>query len=173
MNDIPMAQLEKGMDAILDRLTGPSVPLDADAPGEVKALLARIQTYRHRCVGYDDRKDQYLYHAPFCPEAQMPVGAALEPVVPAPEYRLDDNAAVTLNHYDALVLNSKNMLILDVDFDDRRYNKWAVANSKRRANHVEWSAGSVFRPFVAGGRDSSNTTPSRSAAHPFPGRGTR
>jgi hypothetical protein len=129
MKDIPMEKQEKGMNAILDEAMEPGVvPRDADAPAEVKAFLARIDRYRHRCQGYDDRRDAYLYCAAFCPEENMPVGAALEPVIPAPEFGLDANAVVTLNHYDALVLNSKNMLNLDVDFADRRFNKWGVAN---------------------------------------------
>jgi hypothetical protein len=93
MNDIPMEQLDKGMDAILDEYRE-EIPRDADAPGEVKALLARVERYHHRCCGYDNRKDQYIYCAPFCPEAQMPVGAALEPVIPAPEWPLGGNAVV-------------------------------------------------------------------------------
>jgi hypothetical protein len=95
---------------------------------DVKTLLERAKKYHFEKAGYDGRHEEYIYCSPFCPSEQIPVGAVLEPVVPASEWNLDDNAKLTINHYNSLILNSKNLLILDVDFADRRYNKWAVAN---------------------------------------------
>ena len=40
-------------------------------------------------------------------------------------YDLDDTARLTVNDYNACVLNSKNMLVADVDFGDCRLSKFA------------------------------------------------
>lgn len=49
-----------------------------------------------------------------------------EPVVPTDElYDLDPNAWVTVNGYNALVLNSRNLFIADIDFGDPRFCKHA------------------------------------------------
>lgn len=49
-----------------------------------------------------------------------------EPVVDANElYDLGDSAWLTVNHYNALVLNTSNMLVADIDFGDGRLNRHA------------------------------------------------
>jgi len=46
-------------------------------------------------------------------------------------YHLDPAQAwLTLNRYNAIVLNSRNMLIVDVDFGDRRLNRFAGADDE-------------------------------------------
>jgi hypothetical protein len=56
-------------------------------------------------------------------------GKEVEPIVdPDGLYELDkEQAWLTVNHYNALVLNSRNMLIADVDFGDHRLNRFAGA----------------------------------------------
>jgi hypothetical protein len=93
---------------------------------KIKALLERSEQYHQTKSGYDPYTDQYIYFSPFCPTQQLPVGATLEPLVEAPEWGLGDDHKLTLNHYNALVLNSRTMAVIDIDFDDRRLNKWAV-----------------------------------------------
>jgi hypothetical protein len=45
-------------------------------------------------------------------------------------YQIDkEQAWLTVNHYNALVLNTRNMLIADVDFGDQRLNRFAGATN--------------------------------------------
>jgi hypothetical protein len=58
-------------------------------------------------------------------------GKEVEPVVdPEGLYQIDkEQAWLTVNHYNALVLNTRNMLIADIDFGDRRLNRFAGAET--------------------------------------------
>src|ERR1700733_6475691 len=54
---------------------------------------------------------------------------AVEPIiVPDGLFQIDkEQAWLTVNHYNALVLNTRNMLIADVDFGDHRLSRFARA----------------------------------------------
>jgi hypothetical protein len=56
-------------------------------------------------------------------------GTEIEPIVdPEGLYPIDKAQAwLTVNRYNALVLNTRNMLIADIDFGDRRLNRFAGA----------------------------------------------
>lgn len=58
-------------------------------------------------------------------------GSSLEPIVdPTPMYYLG-HAWLTVNRYNALVLNTTNMLIADIDFGDPRFNRFAGAADEK------------------------------------------
>jgi hypothetical protein len=127
----------------------------------VKTLLDRAEKFHLVRAGYNDRTQEYVYFSAFCPKEQIPIGATLEPVVPAPEWNLDDNAKLTVNRNNALVLNTRNLLVIDVDFDDPHYNKWAVANVHQLVEHLQdlaaldavrhapWEMGDELAPILA------------------------
>src|SRR5262249_31338698 len=53
-----------------------------------------------------------------CPDPRRAYENGAEPILSAAGlYRLDRNAILTVNDYDARVLNTSNLLIADVDFD--------------------------------------------------------
>lgn len=91
---------------------------------QVRTLLDEFLKYNMNKAGMIE--DQYLYWSPFCPKEQIPVGAHLEPVVVAAGWDLDHNHVLTCNMGNNLILNSKSLLILDIDFGDRRLNKWCA-----------------------------------------------
>ena len=63
------------------------------------------------------------------PERMSLYSGGEEPVVSAYAlYDLPDEAWLTVNHYNALVLNTSNLLIADVDFGDPRLDRYAGAD---------------------------------------------
>ncbi len=89
-------------------------------------LLARAEDYRRMNVYLPD-EDEYVTGIRVRPDLLAPYqGNELEPVVSTLGlYDLADEAHCTVNGYNAVVLNSKNLLIADVDFGDRRLSQWA------------------------------------------------
>lgn len=104
---------------------------------KISALLKRWKQYQNAECGYDPYTDQYIFFSPFCPKQQLQIGARLEPLVEAPEWGLDDAHKLTVNHYNALVLNSRTLLVIDVDYENRRYNKWAVENTDQLVGFMQ------------------------------------
>ena len=90
-------------------------------------LLERAARYHHTQIFLPDAQD---YVRGFLHE---PIGfrdydSGKEPVVDARElYHLGDSAWLTVNHYNAVVLNTSNMLIADIDFGDGRLDHHAGA----------------------------------------------
>ncbi len=92
-------------------------------------LLDRAKQYHHTQIYLPDKKEYIrgLLHEP--------KGLAsyrtneVEPIVKTESlYDLGgEDAWLTVNHYNALVLNTRNMLIADVDFGDQRLNRFAGA----------------------------------------------
>lgn len=103
----------------------------------VTTLLETADKYKQQKLGCDEHGD-YVYWSPFCPPQQIPVGAHLEPVVPVDaEWGLNANVILTINHYNALVLNSKNLLMVDVDFGVARLNKWKCGGLQHLMHYMQ------------------------------------
>jgi hypothetical protein len=95
---------------------------------ERKNSLNRIATEFHRAQLYVPGMDQYVIGF-FCkPEAGChDYNGEVEPIInPKDLYQLPTEAKLTVNAYNALVLNSTNMLIADIDFGDQRLNQFAA-----------------------------------------------
>jgi len=92
-------------------------------------LLQRAEMYHHTNIFLPDAQKyvQGLLHAPI---GFKEYDYGKEPVVSVDElYDLDaEKAWLTVNHYNALVLNTSNMLIADIDFGDERLDRHAGAN---------------------------------------------
>lgn len=93
-------------------------------------LLRRAEQYHHsiRC---DMRTNEYVE------TVQVPCETRgykkeLEPIVPHDPYRIGP-AWLTMNSYNALILNSPNMLIADIDRGDPRLNKFASFTEESNA----------------------------------------
>jgi hypothetical protein len=108
------------------RLNEVSVPASAPTTDDRKRqLVSRSSLFYNATVYVPSLKD---YVAGFMaePERFSPYSGGEEPVVSADGlYDLPDEAWITVNHYNALVLNSSNLLIADVDFGDARLDKYA------------------------------------------------
>lgn len=102
-----------------------------ETTGRVATLLDSLKNFQWSKRGYDDRNQQYVYCSPLCPAEQMPIGTVLEPVVRSSEWDLGGAGVLTVNHDGRLILNSRNLLTLDMDNGDRRYNKWAVRDTQQ------------------------------------------
>lgn len=90
-------------------------------------LLQRAALYHHTKIFLQDTKDyvQGVLHEPVGFRYYQP---GVEPVVDAQDlYDLGKSACLTVNKYNALVLNTRNMLIADIDFGDARLNRHAGA----------------------------------------------
>ena len=111
------------------------VEAQAEKDDKVQRLLDRAQRCHFTKIGLGD--DGYLYASYFTPADQLPVGAELEPIVEAAEWGLDENNILTVNHCNATVLNSRTMLILDIDYGDRRFNKWVIRGNQDLINHMQ------------------------------------
>src|SRR5262245_43728557 len=90
-------------------------------------LLQRARDYHHALI-YVPETHSYVkgfLHEP--KKGFSPYQGNDEPIVdPEGLYRLDaSNAWLTVNEYNALVLNTRNMLIADIDFGDPRLNRFA------------------------------------------------
>ena len=90
-------------------------------------MLAAAQPYQRQRL-YVPRHDDYLEGFQGKPGEFSAYGGEGEPVVsPKGTYDVSADAWLTVNHYNALVLNTRNMLIADVDFGDERLNRYAGA----------------------------------------------
>lgn len=94
-------------------------------------LLEKAQEYRHTQIYVPDSKTYVkgFLHEPDGSSSYR--GDETEPIVDAGGiYQLDQEQAwLTLNHYNAIVLNSRNMLMADIDFGDGRVNRFAGAKN--------------------------------------------
>lgn len=103
--------------------------MNTNALDRRNALCDVARAY-HRTKFYVPSTDEYLEGF-----VSRPVAGFLsyedrqvEPIVdPRHIYDLPSEARLTVNGYNALVLNSSNMLIADVDFGDARLNRFAGA----------------------------------------------
>jgi hypothetical protein len=108
-----------------------NIPMHKIKDDKVRAVLDAAQKLKLRRESFDEHRDRYLFWSPICPSDQIPRDGRLEPVIPADGWGLDDNACLSLNNYNAICLNSRNLLILDIDLtEDTRLNKWAVRDSQ-------------------------------------------
>jgi hypothetical protein len=90
-------------------------------------LLERAAMYRHTQIFFPDTED-YIRGLVHKPIGFKDYDSGKEPIVDADElYKLGDSAWLTVNHYNALVLNTSNMLIADIDFGDTRLDRHAGA----------------------------------------------
>jgi hypothetical protein len=92
-------------------------------------ICKRAKAFHHTQI-FVPGQDQYVIgvvHKPdgFCDYKSK----EMEPIVsPCGIYDLDpEQAWLTVNRYNALVLNTRNMLIADIDFGDERLNQFAGA----------------------------------------------
>ena len=92
-------------------------------------LLDRAKQYHHTQI-YLPAKENYIRGLFHKPNGVSTYGAKeVEPIVDNDAlYDLKpEDAWLTVNHYNALVLNTHNMLIADIDFGDQRLNRFAGA----------------------------------------------
>jgi hypothetical protein len=79
-----------------------------------------------------------------CPEPKRAYEAGEEPILSAEGlYKLDGHAILTVNDYDAVILNSSNMLIADVDFADPQFSEHG--GGARRTSDVLENLRGLFR----------------------------
>ena len=94
-----------------------------------REICARSENYHHDQI-YVPAQDDYITGFRSKPERFSAYHGGAEPVVSASElYDLPSDSWLTVNRYNALVLNSCNMLIADVDFGDGRLNRFAGARN--------------------------------------------
>src|SRR5262249_5302575 len=93
-------------------------------------LLESAQDYHHAQI-YVPGTRSYLKGFLHQPGGVWPYHGGDEPIVdPEGLYDLDaSNAWLTVNQYNARVLNTSNMLIADIDFGGHRLNRFAGARS--------------------------------------------
>jgi hypothetical protein len=92
-----------------------------------KELLERAKLYYHTHIFVPDAHD-YVRGVLHEPIGFKEYHTGKEPVVDTEDlYDLADSAWLTVNHYNALVLNTSNMLIADIDFGDGRFDRHAGA----------------------------------------------
>src|SRR6266849_8458562 len=91
-------------------------------------LIERARSDHHTHIYVPDKKD-YIKGLLHEPNGCWTYQGTSEPIVdPKGLYDLDQNNAwLTVNQYNALVLNTRNMLIADIDFGDQRLNRFAGA----------------------------------------------
>lgn len=88
-------------------------------------LIERASAYHHTKIYLPD-KNEYANGFACKPEGMTEYHNKKEPNVNCQGlYNLDQNSWLTLNQYNALVLNTRNMLIADIDFGDGRLNRFA------------------------------------------------
>src|SRR5690242_20086771 len=89
-------------------------------------LFQRAREYRRRNIYLPDLQG-YHFGLIRKPGKMQPYWReGWEPVVSTDGlYNVGDFCFCTVNNYNALVLNSKTMLIADIDFGDPRLSKWA------------------------------------------------
>lgn len=95
----------------------------------IKTLLETAKSLYSAVVSIDPITGAYVTSRSACPAAHSPFDGPVEPLVPAPGFNMGEAAHCSLNHYNSLVLNTNNMFIVDIDFADRRHNKWTGAAS--------------------------------------------
>ena len=92
-------------------------------------LLKRVQPFLRAKIYVPDSQSyvEGLLHKP--DQLSSYRDKEVEPIVDSDGlYQIDkEQAWLTVNHYNALVLNTRNMLIVDVDFGDHRLNRFAGA----------------------------------------------
>lgn len=90
-------------------------------------LLRLAETYKHSQI-YSPKDDCYIEGFSGKPEGVSQYGSLPEPIVDTEPLYFLGTACLTVNRYNALVLNSRDMLIADIDFGDTRLNKFAGAS---------------------------------------------
>lgn len=103
------------------------------AATKAATLLERAKKYHATGVVLPD--DTYIVGSNSRPDCWLKYQAKSEPVVDANDLYPIGNAKLTVNDYNALVLNSSNLLIADIDLGDVRLNWHAGA-----VNHEEVEA---------------------------------
>jgi len=90
-------------------------------------LLKRAKLFHHTKI-FSPEANDYVVGVLHEPDGFKDYQSGKEPVVEADElYDLDHSSWLTVNHYNALVLNTSNMLIADIDFGDERLDRHAGA----------------------------------------------
>lgn len=115
---------------------GITVITETSKQDAVALLLASIKNYTLNPFGWDARTSRYVYTSAFCPSEQLPVGAVLEPVIRTSDWNLGEDGMLTVNSRGCLILNSRNLLTLDMDHGDRRYDKWAVRDTQQVVHYL-------------------------------------
>jgi hypothetical protein len=96
-----------------------------NASDRKQQLIGRSALY-HKAYLFVPGKEAYVSGFRAKPEQFASYSGGDEPVVSADSlYDLPDEAWLTVNHYNALVLNTSNLLIADVDFGDERLSGYA------------------------------------------------
>lgn len=94
-----------------------------------KAVVLDRWRQTQRTLRFDFAREQYVQTVPTgCPTAGYRQDR--EPTVDAAPYRIGP-ARLTVNAYNALVLNSPTMLIADIDAGDPRLNQFATVRDER------------------------------------------
>jgi hypothetical protein len=115
---------------ICDFLGGKSV--EAVKRAERKAKILRSAGYVKHTQVWTPPDGPYVQGFTGAPDEVMKYESEYEPHVRLfGVYDLDPAQAwLTVNRYNAIVLNSRNMLIMDVDFGDERLNRFAGAKDE-------------------------------------------
>lgn len=93
-------------------------------------ILERAKYLYHQSI-WIPSSGEYIDGIRGYPESMTPYhNGDDEPVVKVNDIcELDSNVWLTVNRYNAIVLNSRNMFIADIDFGDERLNRFAGAKS--------------------------------------------
>lgn len=111
------------------RLTEAVVRTSAPTPDDRRRQLVSRSSLFHSHKVYVPGLKEYVAGFKAEPEQMSLYSGGEEPVVSAYGlYDLPDEAWLTVNHYNALVLNTSNLLTADVDFGDPRLDKYAGAD---------------------------------------------
>lgn len=102
----------------------------------VRALLATLKLYQRYKRSFDPRTQQYIYCSPFCPPEQRPAGTTVEPVLRTAEWDLGDDSVLTVNSANRLIMNTRNMMVLDMDRGEYRFDKWTVRDSQQVIDYL-------------------------------------
>lgn len=96
-----------------------------------ETLLRRASRFHHAGVWCED--GSYVKGTKWKPKSSREYQNEFEPVIDASDlYDGLEDAVLTVNAYNALVLNSTNLLMVDVDMGDPRLNTNATVTSKEQ-----------------------------------------
>ena len=94
---------------------------------EKREILRRADSVRHMQV-FDPTTDEYVTGFVSQPVGKWKYKTEIEPIVEIDGFcDATKDAWLTVNRYNAVVLNSRTMLIADIDFGDERLNAYAGA----------------------------------------------
>jgi hypothetical protein len=101
-----------------------STPFASTITSAIRLLERAEKLYRQNWAVIDPTKAQRLPGDYICPDPKRAYESGAEPMLSVEGlYRLDRHAILTVNDYDAVVLNTSNMLIADVDFEDPQFSE--------------------------------------------------